>query len=142
MASSYKGYYTPINPGKYAGKTAPYLRSTWEMAFARMCDTHPSVLYWVSEPFKIPYKNPITHLNTVYVPDFLVVYRDAKGKRHAEVVEIKPKKETYVSEAKSMRSKTALAINVMKWKAAQVYCSRNGFTFRVITEDQIFRKPK
>lgn len=142
MSRTLKGTYNPTNPDKYSGKRAPIYRSSWELAFMRMCDAHPSIISWASEPIRIPYKNPLTGRNTVYIPDFLIVYQDAAGHRRAEVVEIKPKKETFVSEAKTKRSQAALAVNAMKWKAAQAYCNNNGLVFRVINEDHIFRKPR
>lgn len=142
MRQTLKGTYEPKNPDKYAGKGVPIYRSSWELAMMRMCDNHPAIIYWASEPIRIPYKNPITNRQSMYVPDFLIIYQDATGKQRQEIVEIKPKKETFVSEAKSKRSQVALAINACKWKAAQAYCNRHGITFRVITEDNLFRKPK
>lgn len=142
MGRTLKGYYTPKNPDKYAGNKKPIYRSSWELAFMRMCDAHPSIISWASEPIRIPYKNPLTNKNTVYVPDFLIVYQDANGHRKSEIVEIKPKKETFISEAKCKRSKAALAVNAHKWKAAQAYCNRHGLIFRVINENHIFRNPR
>lgn len=141
MSRTHKGFFNPQNPDKYVGKKSPIYRSSWELQFMRMCDAHPSIIAWDSEPIRIPYQNPLTRKNTVYVPDFLIVYQDAQGHRRSEVVEIKPKKETFVSEAKTKRSQLALAVNAMKWKAAQAYCNKHGLTFRVINEDHIFRNP-
>ena len=77
----------------------PTYRSSWEWAFMQFCDNHPGVVQWASEAVKILYKNPLTNRNTIYVPDFLVVYSDKKGNRHAEVIEVKPKKETDIKSA-------------------------------------------
>jgi hypothetical protein len=35
--------------------------------------------------------------------------------------------------------KTIVAINYAKWDAATKWCRRQGLTFRVVTEDDIFR---
>jgi hypothetical protein len=53
-------------------------------------------------------------------------------------VEIKPLKETMMENAKSMRDKAYLVLNSAKWKAAMIFCEKNGFTFRVITEKDLF----
>ena len=50
MAQWHQGTYNPKNPEKYAGKRLPRYRSGWELTFMRMCDNHPAVLSWASEP--------------------------------------------------------------------------------------------
>ena len=40
----------------------------------------------------------------------------------------------------STRDRAIVAVNYAKWAAAQAWCKRNGLTFRVITEDDIFRQ--
>ena len=56
------------------------------------------------------------------------------------MVEIKPKKQSVI-ESKRANAKTqaTVAINHAKWAAARAYCKAQGITFRVITEDDIFR---
>ena len=141
MATNWKqGRYTVINPQKYAGNKAPLYRSSWELKFCQFCDTHPNVIQWTSEGIKIPYRNPLTGKNTVYVPDFFVVYEDKNGQRRAELVEIKPMKQTTLKEAgRSMKNKAHAIINQAKWEAANRYCRAQKITFRVITESDIFR---
>jgi len=56
----------------------------------------------------------------------------------AELVEIKPKKQSVVESKMSSRDRAVVAINYAKWAAAQKWCQRQGITFRVITEDQMF----
>lgn len=101
-------------------------------------DQHPSVIQWASESVRIPYKNPLTGKNSQYVPDFLILYQDKSGVRRAELVEVKPKKEAMVESATSRRDKAALILNTAKWAAAMMYAKKNGLTFRVITEDDIW----
>lgn len=141
MAKYQQGQYEPANPGKYLGKGLPRYRSGWELAVFRMCDNHPSVLGWGSETHRIPYKHPLTGKMTTYVPDLLMVYMDAKGQKHAEMVEIKPSSQT-LGEARSQIDKAAAVINHAKWTAARYWCKQQGIGFRVITENEIFNKPK
>jgi len=108
----------------------------------RFCDNNPSVISWVSESIRIPYRNPLTGKNTTYVPDFFIVYQDASGKNHAELIEIKPSKQANLSEAKSPRDRASLALNYAKWQAAHAWCASKGITFRIITEADLFAGSK
>ena len=81
----------------------------------------------------------MTGKNTIYVPDFLITYNDAGGKQHAEVIEVKPLKETSLQEAgRSPRAQAAAILNLSKWEAARQWCRAHGLVFRVITENDIF----
>jgi len=108
----------------------------------QFCDNNPSILQWASEAVHINYKNPLTGKNTIYVPDFLITYQDASGNQKAEVVEVKPKKETTLEGARNIRDQAAAVLNMAKWQAAQAWCKAHGLTFRVVTEDQIFHQGK
>jgi len=135
-----QGFYTPKNPQKYIGKHSPKYRSGWELTFMTFCDTHNNVLYWASEALRIPYKHPLTGKPTIYVPDFFVVYENKFGKKVAEVVEIKPQKQSIIeSKAATAKDRMIVAINHAKWAAAMGYCKSQGYTFRVITEKDLFR---
>jgi hypothetical protein len=138
MAKYSQGKFQVKNPEKYVGKGVPTYRSSWEFAFMNFCDNNPAVVQWASEAIHINYKNPFTNKNTIYVPDFLIIYVDKDGKRHGEVVEVKPTKETSLTEAKSMRDKAAVALNMYKWEAARKFCAAQGLKFRIVTEHQIF----
>jgi hypothetical protein len=105
-------------------------------------DTNPNIMSWASEPVKIPYRNPFTGKYTVYVPDFVVTYVDAKGNQKAEIIEVKPAKETFLEQAKSQRAKAAVALNTFKWQAAQAFAKNHGMTFRVMNEGNIYNNPK
>lgn len=133
-----QGEFYPKNPQKLVGNAKPVYRSSWELAMMTFLDSHPYVIQWASESITIPYKNPFTGENRRYIPDFLVLYKDKNGKQHAELVEVKPKKEAILENAKSKRDKAVLLINQAKWTAAMVFCKKNGLTFRIITEDQLF----
>lgn len=138
-----QGTYTPKHPHKYVGKHKPKYRSGWELTFMIFCDSHDSVISWASEAMQIPYKNPLTGKQTVYIPDFFVLYQDKFGQQKAEVIEIKPKKQSLIeSRVASARDKAAVVLNHAKWAAAMAYCKRYGLSFRVITEDDLFYKGK
>jgi hypothetical protein len=106
----------------------------------RFCDNHPSVVNWASEAIQIPYRNPLTGKQSIYVPDFFIVYQNKKGKRKAELIEIKPKSQTALTEKTSKRDQLAVAINHAKWEAAAKWCKLKGVQFRIITEDDLFHR--
>lgn len=138
MKGVLKGHYNPVNKDKYVGKYPVVYRSTWELSVMRMCDSNPNIISWASESVKIPYMNPLTGKQTVYVPDFIVSLENKKGQRILEVWEVKPKKESSPEFAKTNNNRMALVVNAAKWQAATAWCAKNGAFFRVITEDMIF----
>lgn len=128
-------------------------RSSWEKVVMQVLDTHPSVLGWMSElmPTRtlhesgIAYRNPFTGRQTLYVPDFFIVYVDKNGKQHKEVMEIKPLDEvppmfgglrTKVSKLKEARR----IVNTAKFIAAVKHCAERGWFFRVSTEKDLFAR--
>ena len=144
MATNYRqGRYTVINPDKYIGNSTPKYRSGWELTFMNFCDNNKNVLYWASEAISVPYRNPFTGQPKTYIPDFFVVYQNKYGKNIAEIVEIKPKKQSLIeSKVASAKDRMVVAINHAKWQAAMAFCKQQGFTFRVITEDDLFHQGK
>jgi len=74
----------------------------------------------------------------MYVPDFLITYRNRNNQLIAELVEIKPKKQSVIESKMSAREGAVVAVNYAKWDAATKWARRNGLTFRVITEDDMF----
>lgn len=138
-----QGKFTLKNPEKYVGNRTPTYRSSWEFAFMRFCDQHPNVSKWASEAIKIPYRNPLTGKQTIYVPDFFIAYADKKGKQRVELIEVKPANQAI--KEKTGRSKANQAhwiLNQAKWEAAKAYCKQNGIFFRVVTENDIFHNGK
>lgn len=139
MSKFAQGIFEVRNPEKYLGNGKPRFRSGWEMTFMMFCDNNNSVIKWASESIRIPYRHPFTGKVTTYIPDFFIVYQNKYGKTIAEVVEIKPKKQSLIeSKVATARDKMIVAINHAKWTAANAYCKAQGFSFRVITEDQLF----
>jgi hypothetical protein len=141
MANFAQGIYVPKNPQKYVGTNRPKFRSGWEFTFMQFCDNNNAVLKWASEAIKIPYRHPLTGKMTNYIPDFFILYQNKTGQQIAEMVEIKPKKQSLIESRKaSAQDRMVVAINHAKWAAAKAYCKTAGLTFRVITEDDLFYK--
>ena len=142
MASKFQqGIFTPRNLSRYIGKHSPRYRSGWELKFMRFCDTHPSVVAWASESHRIPYFHPVKNKQTMYVPDFFIVYEDVNKKRHAEFIEIKPAGQI-LGNARSAGQKAQAVVNEAKWQSAKAFCDRQGVGFRVLTEHELFNNPK
>ena len=74
----------------------------------------------------------------MYVPDFFITYRTRGNVQRAEMIEIKPKKQSIIESKMNSRDRAVVAINYAKWSAAQKWCARQGLAFRVITENDMF----
>jgi hypothetical protein len=133
-----QGNYVILNREKYAGNGTPRYRSGWELSFMKFCDTNDHVLQWASESIAIPYRHPITGKVTQYIPDFLITYRNRDNTVRAELIEIKPKSQSVIESKMNSRDRAVVAINYAKWDAATKWARKNGLTFRVITETDMF----
>ena len=143
MRATARGKFKVRNPEKYVGAGDPTYRSSWEMTFMMFCDNNPAVQQWASESVKIPYRDPLTGKNTVYVPDFLIVYIDKDQKKHAELIEIKPKNQAMLEAVgKNKLNQAQYVKNMAKWQAAQAWCKRMGLRFRVVSEEDLFHGAK
>jgi len=142
MAKYQQGLYEVANTSKFVGTKPPKYRSSWELAFMRMCDSHPNILKWASENVKIPYRSSVDGKYHNYVPDFMIQYQDKDGTEHVELIEIKPANQTTLENARSRGQAIQTHINAAKWTAAQEWCKRKGIRFKVINEDQIFSNKK
>jgi hypothetical protein len=60
----------------------------------------------------------------------------------AELIEIKPKKQSVIESKMSNKDRAIVAINYAKWDAATKWARNNGLTFRVITENDMFHNGK
>lgn len=138
-----QGPYNIKNPQKYIGSSPPYCRSSWERTFCMFCDNNESIKKWASEPVKIPYRNPLTGKNTVYLPDFLISYVDKDMKEHTELIEIKPMNQALKERISKHHFNQAQYLrNLAKWEAATQWCQERGIKFRVITENDLFVNTK
>jgi hypothetical protein len=134
-----QGIYAVKNPEKYVGPRAPRYRSSWELVFCQMCDTHPSIEQWASENVRIPYKDPLTGRATVYIPDFFIVYVDKNNKKHAELIEIKPSNQMLKEKVgKNPYNQAQYVKNMAKWQVATEWARQHGMNFRVLNENDIF----
>lgn len=138
-----QGIFVPKNPKKYIGNHHPKYRSGWELTFMNFCDLNENIIHWASEAIRIPYRHPFTGKQTIYVPDFFLVYQNKHGQKLTEIVEIKPKKQSMIEgKSTNQKERMVVAVNHCKWQAAMAYCKSNGFTFRVVTEDDLFHQGK
>jgi hypothetical protein len=140
----YKTKFIPINPSKYVGDVNNIIcRSLWERKFCKYLDENSSIIRWASEELRIPYMCPVKGKLSFYYPDFLF-----ETEENTEVktflVEIKPKKQT--SPPKNKKSKSynqdylTYRINNSKWESATEYCKKNGWTFKILTEEHLHIK--
>ena len=142
MANFRQGVYHVKNPAKYVGIGKPRYRSSWEMSFMMFCDNNDNILQWASESVRIPYRNPLTGKQSIYVPDFLITYRTSNNTIKAELIEIKPRNQSLIEDKMNSNQRAIVAINYSKWDAATKWCRQQGLTFRVINEGDIFRNGK
>jgi len=141
MANNFRqGHYAVKNTNKYVGTGTPRYRSGWELTFMMFLDSNDNILQWASESISIPYRNPLTGKQSIYIPDFFVTYRGPNNTVKAEVVEIKPKSQSLLESRTSTRDRMAIAVNYAKWDSATKWAQRNGLVFRVINEDQIYHQ--
>ena len=134
-----KGKFNFKNPDKYIGTKIPFYRSSWEWNFMNMCDTNDAIQKWASEAVTIPYRDPLTNRNTIYLPDFFIQYVDNNNIIHHEIVEIKPASQTILERVGKNKYNQAQYIkNQAKWAAAKEYCRQNGLKFRVVNENDLF----
>lgn len=136
-----RGRFKPKNPGKYLGNANNvFFRSSWEIRAMQFFDSSPGVLKWGSEEIKIPYIKPTDGRIHYYFPDFVIIYKDKDGQIKKEIIEIKPLKETVLTPKSTPYDVAAYAVNQAKWKAATAFAMQHGMTFRVLTEESLFKK--
>jgi hypothetical protein len=127
------------NPEKYVGNKMPTYRSSWEWSFMNFCDNNDSVVKWASEAVQIPYRDPLTERQTVYVPDFFIQYVDKNGRMLLELIEIKPASQTILERVgKNKFNQAQFVKNQAKWAAAGAWCKQQGLKFRILNENDIF----
>ena len=144
---AYRGKYKPKNPNKYVGDpTKINYRSLWERKCMLTFDDNPNIIKWASEEIAIPYLSPVDRKRHRYYPDFMVELKNKEGKIETIMIEVKPKKQTEPPKPRKRKSVTYLndaktyAINQAKLAAAQALCDRKGWTFRIMTEKEIYGK--
>ena len=143
MNKTYKGWFKPKNPQKYKGDpTNIIFRSSWENRVMKWLDEHPNVLWWASEELAIPYVSPVDRRTHRYFPDFIARIRQKNGQDVTFAIEIKPEKQTKKPTQKRktkrfLEEAATYAINQEKWRAADIFCQKQGWKFMVLTEKDL-----
>ena len=136
-----QGRFRPKHQSKYAGNSKNIVfRSSWERTFMQYCDENSRVLKWASEEMHIPYFFVPDGKWHRYFPDFVMVVQTNQG-QETWIVEIKPHKQTLPPTGRGRRAiKEAVEYgrNQSKWTAADAYCRKRGWKFRVITEKTLY----
>lgn len=137
--------YKPKFPDKYQGKYPIIIRSSYEESFIEFLENNENVIAWGSEDIQIPYYDPVRNKNRRYFPDFIIKIKDIDNKNTIWMVEIKPHKETIPPIITKGKSKKTLLTenktwktNIAKWKAAQIYCKKRNWKFKIITEKHLY----
>jgi hypothetical protein len=139
MSRFARGKFVPKNPQKYVGNKTPTYRSSWGWSFMTFCDTHPSIQRWASEAISIPYRDPLTNRQTIYVPDFFIQYLDKNYKLIVELIEIKPASQQILERVgKNKYNQAQFIKNQAKWAAANLWCRQQGIKFRILNENDLF----
>lgn len=139
--------YIPVYKEKYVGKYPIICRSSWESAFCRWADFSEGIVKWFSEGVVIRYQDPIEPIKNGkphfknYFPDFVIETKNGE----VYLIEVKPHKQTIPpKKSPNKKQKTVITenknwlVNQAKWRAAKAYCSRKGWTFKIITEKELF----
>jgi hypothetical protein len=144
MRKYYQGIFKPKNPKKYIGNVNNIVyRSFWELKFMRWCDSDSNILEYGSEEIIIPYFDTTTEKVRRYFPDFYMKIRTSENVVEKYIIEIKPKKQTAPPKQPKRKTKNWLyesvtyEKNVCKWAAAEKFCEKNGFKFKIITEKEL-----
>jgi hypothetical protein len=139
MSKFARGKFVMKQPEKYVGTKIPTYRSSWEWSFMNFCDTNKSVQKWASEAIQIPYRDPLTGRQTVYVPDFFIQYVDKNNKMIVELIEVKPASQTILERVgKNKYNQAQFIKNQAKWAAANLWCRQQGIKFRILNENDLF----
>ena len=105
----------------------------------KWCDTTPSIVEWGSEEIVIPYTSPVDGRTHRYFPDFYI--KTNNNDRY--LIEVKPLKQTKEPKTQKRMSKRYInevvtwSVNKAKWNAAEKFCSKQGWEFKIITEKEL-----
>lgn len=148
MARNYsQGTYIVKNKTKYVGTKEPRFLSSYEEQFFSWADRSPAVVQWGAEVVVVDYYNPVKGRKARYIVDIYIKYVNKNGETKEELIEIKPLSQcsaprkgrgkkaenTYIQESLTW------AVNQAKWEAASKYAEARKWTFRIVTEQSLFR---
>ena len=106
----------------------------------KFLDANEDVVQWSSEETIIPYKSPLDNKYHRYFIDFFVKRKDGS----IVLVEIKPYKQTQPPKGPAKRTRSYIyeastyVVNQAKWKATEQYCLDRGYSFKIITERELY----
>lgn len=140
--------FIPENPHKYVGDVNDIvMRSSWEIKFARYCDTNDSIVKWNSEGIEVPYWSSSDNKMRKYHVDFVIEMINTEGVKQTLMVEIKPyaqtippKKTRGKREISFLNECKTYAVNIDKWTHAARFAKERGWMFIVMTEEQLYGK--
>jgi hypothetical protein len=140
---SYKGKFKPTNPQKYVGDATNIIyRSSWELKAMKYFDMNKNVLNWSSEELFIPYHSPVDNKQHRYFPDFLIQVKKKDDLIETYLIEVKPSVQTQKptqkrKTARFLRESITYTVNQAKWRAADIFCQKNGWKFIILTEYEL-----
>lgn len=142
-----QGFFRPNNPKKYRGDpTNIVYRSGWEKKVMEWLDDNINVVSWNSEEIIIPYISPVDNRPHRYFVDFYVEAIGRDGETKKMLLEVKPQAQTQEPKSQQRMTKRYITevmtygVNQAKWNAAQDYCRKKGWEFKLITERELFGK--
>ena len=144
---AYSGKFSPKNTNKYLGDpTNIFFRSLWERRVMSYLDDNSSVIGWSNEEIVIPYLSPVDNKWHRYFPDFYVQVKNKQGLVESMILEVKPASQSVPPTKKTKVTKSYIrevmtwGVNEAKWNAAVEYCKDRKWSFKVITENELFKK--
>ena len=101
---------------------------------------------WGSEEVVVPYKSPKDNKMHRYFVDFIVETVNKRGFKEITLIEVKPKAQCKAPEKKEKPTRRYITevmrwgVNSAKWKAAREFAENKGWTFKILTEDELYKK--
>ena len=131
-----QGYINPKSCRKIIDKTSPIIyRSSYEKKFIYWLESQSKVIRWGSECVCIPYIYTDGKKHSYY-PDYYVEFQNG-DKIEKLIVEIKPYNQTQPPVNENSWAHKEWTRNSCKWNAAMDFCKRNGYVFKILTENTI-----
>ena len=122
-------------------------RSSLELKVMRWFDNNPNIVSWGSESIILPYISPLDKKIHRYFIDFFAHLKESTGNIKKLIIEIKPFSQTIqpqISKRKAAKTmiyeQTQWVNNQAKWKAAEEWSKKSGYTFLILTEKHINSK--
>jgi len=133
-------------PERYIGRLRNkiFIRSYFEFIFiTKYCDSPTSpIIEWNSEECVVRYVGADKRHHRYFL-DFYIKMRDKKRTK-SYLIEIKPeiqtKKPIITEKTKTKTAKYKILEyekNIRKWNAAEAYCQKKGWIFKIITEKDL-----